>query len=100
LGYQNTGYLGNLKGVGRIDQQTFVDTDSKVAVCKLYTTKMPITATALNHKILAFFKQQKLPMLGILTDRGTECCGRVDQHNYPLYLAINDIDHPKTKTKA
>jgi len=44
LGSQDTFYVGNLKGVGRIYQQTFVDTYSKVAFCKLYTTKTPITA--------------------------------------------------------
>ncbi len=31
-------------------------------------------------------------ILRILTDRGTEYCGRVEQHDYQLYLAINDID--------
>ena len=60
-------YVGNLKGVGRIYQQTFVDTYSKVAFCKLYTTKTPITAAdALNDKVLPFFEQQELPMLRIL----------------------------------
>ncbi len=44
LGSQDTFYVGNLKGVGRIYQQTFVDTYSKVAFAKLYTTKTPITA--------------------------------------------------------
>lgn len=39
LGSQNTFYVGNLKGVGRIYQQTFVDTYSKVAHCKLYVSK-------------------------------------------------------------
>jgi hypothetical protein len=42
-------------------------------------------------------KKHDLPMLRILTDRRTEYCGRVDQHDYQLYLAINDIDHTKTK---
>ena len=95
---QDTYYVGNIKGVGRIYQQTFVDTYSKVAFCKLYTTKTPITAAdTLNDKVLPFFEQHELPMLRILTDRGTEYCGRVDQHDYQLYLAINDIDHTKTK---
>ena len=101
LGSQDTFYVGNLKGVGRIYQQTFVDTYSKVAFAKLYTTKTPITAAdTLNDRVLPFFEQQALPMLRILTDRGTEYCGRVDQHDYQLYLAINDIDHTKTKVKS
>lgn len=98
LGSQDTFYVGTLKGVGRVYQQTFVDTYSKVAFAKLYTTKTPITsADLLNDRVLPFFEQQDLPMLRILTDRGTEYCGKVEQHDYQLYLAINDIEHTKTK---
>jgi transposase InsO family protein len=101
LGSQDRFYVGNLKGVGRIYQQTFVDTYSKVAFCKLYTTKTPITAADhLNDKVLPYFEEQELPMLRILTDRGTEYCGKVEQHDYQLYLAINDIEHTKTKAMS
>lgn len=88
-------------GVGRIYQQTFVDTYSKVAHCKLYVTKTPITAAdLLNDRVLPFYASQGLPMLRILTDRGTEYCGKVEQHDYQLYLAINDIEHTKTKAMS
>lgn len=101
LGSQDTFYVGNLKGVGRIYQQTFVDTYSKVAHCKLYTTKTPITsADLLNDKVLPFYQAHDLPMLRILTDRGTEYCGKVENHDYELYLAINDIEHTKTKARS
>ena len=101
LGSQDTFYVGNLKGVGRIYQQTFVDTYSKVAFAKLYTTKTPITAAdILNDRVLPYFEQNELPMLRILTDRGTEYCGKVEHHDYQLYLAINDIDHTKTKAMS
>ncbi len=101
LGSQDTFYVGNLKGVGRIYQQTYVDTYSKVAHCKLYTTKTPITAAdLLNDKVLPFYESQQLPVLRILTDRGTEYCGKVEHHDYQLYLAINDIDHTKTKAMS
>jgi transposase InsO family protein len=77
-----------------------VDTYSKVAHCKLYTTKTPITAAdILNDKVLPFYEANELPVLRILTDRGTEYCGKVEQHDYQLYLAINDIDHTKTKAR-
>ncbi len=73
-----------------------MDTYSKVAFAKLYTTKTPITAAdMLNDKVLPFFEQYELPMLRILTDRGTEYCGRIDQHDYQLYLA-----HTKTKAMS
>ncbi|EAA7608209.1 transposase, partial [Salmonella enterica] len=79
LGSQDTFYVGNLKGVGRIYQQTFVDTYSKVAHCKLYVTKTPITAAdLLNDRVLPFYESQGLPILRILTDRGTEYCGKVE----------------------
>lgn len=101
LGSQDTFYVGNLKGVGRIYQQTYVDTYSKVAHCKLYTTKTPITAAdLLNDKVLPFYEANGLSVLRILTDRGTEYCGKVEQHDYQLYLAINDIDHTRTKAMS
>lgn len=101
LGSQDTFYVGNLKGVGRIYQQTFVDTYSKVAFCRLYTTKTPITsADLLNDRVLPFFEEYDISILRILTDRGTEYCGRPDQHDYQLYLAVNDIDHTKTKARS
>jgi transposase InsO family protein len=101
LGSQDTFYVGTFKGVGRVYQQTFVDTYSKVAFAKLYTTKTPITAAdLLNDKVLPFFTEEQLPMLRILTDRGSEYCGRAETHDYQLYIAINDIEHTKTKVRS
>jgi transposase InsO family protein len=101
LGSQDTFYVGTLKGVGRIYQQTFVDTYSKVAFAKLYTTKTPITAAdLLNDCVLPFFESQQVPLLRVLTDRGTEYCGRLETHDYELYLGINDIEHTKTKAQS
>jgi len=72
LGAQDTFYVGTLKGVGRIYQQTFIDTYVKVGFAKLYTTKTPITAAdMLNDRVLPFYEQHQLPLLRILTDRGT-----------------------------
>jgi hypothetical protein len=89
-----------LKGVGRIYQQTFVDTYSKWAAAKLYTTKIPITsADLLNDRVLPFLQAQGMGLLRILTDRGTEYCGKAEQHDYELFLAINEIDHTKTKAR-
>jgi transposase InsO family protein len=101
LGSQDTFYVGTLKGVGRVYQQTFVDTYAKVAFAKLYTTKTPITsADLLNDRVLPFYEEHNLPLLRILTDRGTEYCGKADRHDYQLYLAVNDIEHTKTKVKS
>ena len=90
-----------MKGVGRIYQQTFVDTHSRVALVKLYTEKTALTAAdMLNDKVLPFFSQEKVPLLRILTDRGTEFCGKVEHHAYQLYMGIEDIDHTRTKTAS
>lgn len=79
LGSQDTFYVGK---VGRIYQQTLVDTYSKVAFAKICTTKTPITAAdMLNDKVLPFFEAHSFPMLRILTDRGTEYCSRVEQYD-------------------
>jgi transposase InsO family protein len=100
LGSQDTFYVGTIKGVGRIYQQTFVDTYSKWAAAKLYTTKTPITgADLLNDKVLPFFTLQEMGIIRILTDRGTEYCGKLETHDYQLYLGINDIEHTKTKAR-
>ena len=67
----------------------------------LYTTKTPITAAdLLNDRVLPFYEAHDLPVLRILTDRGTEYCGRSETHDYQLFLAINDIDHSKTKAQS
>lgn len=101
LGSQDTFYVGHFKGVGRIYQQTYVDTYAKVAFCKLYTTKTPITAAdLLNDKVVPFFEEHQLPVLRILTDRGTEFCGKLEQHDYQLFLAVNEIEHTKTKARS
>jgi transposase InsO family protein len=101
LGSQDTFYVGTIKGIGRIYQQTFIDTYSKVAFAKLYTMKTPITAAdILNDRVMPFFEQHDMGLLRILTDRGTEYCGRADSHDYQLYLALNNIDHSKTKVKS
>jgi transposase InsO family protein len=100
-GAQDTFYVGNMKGVGRIYQQTFIDTYSKVAFAKLYDRKTPITAAdLLNDRVLPFFEEHGIPLLRILTDRGTEFCGRPERHEYELYLAVEDVDHTRTRTKS
>jgi hypothetical protein len=100
LGSQDTYYVGNIKGVGRIYQQTFIDTYSRVAFAKLYETKHAITsADVLNDRVLPFFEEHEIPLLRILTDRGTEYKGRPEHHEYELYLQIEGIEHSKTKVR-
>lgn len=100
LGAQDTYYVGTLKGVGRIYQQTFIDTYTRVAQVKLYDRKNALVAAdLLNDRVLPFYEAQGIPLLRILTDRGTEYCGRREYHEYELYLAVENIDHSKTKAR-
>jgi transposase InsO family protein len=99
-GAQDTFYVGTLKGVGRIYQQTFIDTYAKVAFAKLYDRKTPITAAdLLNDRVLPFYDEHDIRLCRVLTDRGTEYCGNPERHEYELYLAVEDVDHSRTRTK-
>jgi transposase InsO family protein len=100
-GAQDTFYVGNMKGVGRIYQQTFIDTYAKVAFAKLYDRKTALTAAdLLNDRVLPFYDAQAVKLTRVLTDRGTEYCGNPEHHEYELYLAVEDVDHSRTKTKS
>jgi transposase InsO family protein len=100
-GAQDTFYVGNLKGVGRVYQQTFIDTYAKVACAKLYDRKTPITAAdLLNDRVIPLFESHDVKLMRMLTDRGSEYCGNPERHEYELYLAIEDVDHSRTKTKS
>lgn len=100
LGAQDTYYVGTIKGIGRIYQQTFIDTYAKVAFAKLYDRKNALVAAdLLNDRVLPFFEEEDIRLLRVLTDRGTEFCGALEHHEYELYLAIEDIDHSKTKAR-
>ena len=99
-GAQDTFYVGNMKGVGRIYQQTFIDTYAKVAFAKLYDRKTALTAAdLLNDRVVPFYDAKDVTLTRVLTDRGTEYCGSPEHHEYELYLAIEDVDHSRTKAK-
>ncbi len=100
-GAQDTFHVGNMKGVGRIYQQTFADTYSKVAFAKLYDRKTPIAAAdLLNDRVVPFFDEKEVRLSRVLTDRGTEYCGNPGHHEYARYLAVEDIGHSQIKTKS
>jgi len=101
LGAQDTYYVGNIKGVGRIYQQTFINTYSRVAFAKAYDRKNAIAAPdLLNDLVLPFFEQQNIPLLRLLTDRGTEFKGKREHHEYELYLDIEGIEHSKIQVRS
>src|SRR5437899_7389493 len=100
-GAQDTFYVGTLKGVGRIYQQTFLDTYTKVAFAKLYDRKTPLVAAdLLNDRVIPFFDEHGVTLQRVLTDRCPEHCGAPERHEYELYLAVENIDHTRTKVKS
>ena len=73
----------------------------QVAFAKLYDRKTPITAAdLLNDRVVPFYDAREVRLSRVLTDRGTEYCGNPEHHEYELYLALEDIDHSRTKTKS
>lgn len=97
---QDTYYVGYIKGVGRIYQQTAIDTFSNFGFAKLYLDKSALTsADILNDRILPFFDTEGMRVLRTLTDNGLEYCGRVDSHPYQLFMHLNDIEHSRTKVR-
>jgi hypothetical protein len=76
--HHHRGFAG-AAGVGRISQQTFIDTYSKVAFAKLCDRKIPITAAdLLDDRVLPFFDAHEVKLCRVLTDSGTEYCGKVN----------------------
>ena len=97
---QDTCYIGTIKGVGRIYQQTAIDTHSNIGFAKLYTERTALTAADfLNDKVLPLFDEHGTRVLRILTDNGMEYCGRQESHAYELYLHLNDIEHTRIRIR-
>ena len=98
LGSQDTYYVGYFKGVGKAYAQVYIDTYTRVANAKLYEDKTALTsADILNDRILPWYEEQGVPILRILTDRGTEYKGKIENHAYQLFLSIAGIEHSTTK---
>lgn len=97
---QDTYYVGYIKGVGKIYQQTGIDTYSNVGFAKLYNDKTSLAAADfMNDKVLPFFDKEMMSVLRVLTDRGLEYCGPIETHKYELFLHLNDIEHTKTRAR-
>jgi transposase InsO family protein len=50
--------------------------------------------------VIPFYDCHDIKLLRILPDRGSEYCGNPERQGYELYLAVEDIDHSRTKTKS
>ena len=96
---QDTFYVGQLKGVGKVYLHTVVDTFGSYAFGFLHTSKQPEAAVAVLHNdVLPFYQDLGLNVQALLTDNGREFCGK-DSHPYEIYLALNEIEHRHTKVR-
>ena len=69
-----------------------------MASARLDRDQTAITAVdLLNARVVPLFDQQGIKPQRILTDRGTEYCGKPEHQAYQLYLAVAEIDHSRTK---
>jgi len=92
--------VGSLKGIGKIYLQTVVDCHSRYVFGYLYTSKVPVTAVhVLNEKVLPFFEEYNCCIISILSDNGSEYCGRLDKHPFELFLQLEDIEHRRTQVR-
>jgi len=97
---QDTCYVGYIKGVGKLYQQTAIDTHSNIGFAKLYPDKTALAASdLLNDRVLPFFDEQWMKVLRILTDNGREYCGRTENHAYQLFLHLNEIEHTRIRVR-
>lgn len=63
---QDTCYIGYIKGIGKLYQQTGIDTHSNIGFAKVYTEKTSLTAADfLNDQVLPFFDEHCIRILRI-----------------------------------
>lgn len=93
---QDTYFVGTIKGLGKIYQQTVIDANSSHIFAKRYLSKVPMTAVdVLNDRVLPFYEEHHVEIEHLLTDNGREYCGRPVGHPFELYLAIQQIEHQR-----
>ena len=96
---QDTFYVGNFKGLGKVYMQAVVDAFCSYGFATLHTSKRPETAALILHnEVLPFYAERGIEVGAVLTDNGREFCG-TDAHPFELYLALNDIEHRKTRVR-
>lgn len=95
---QDTFYVGHFKGIGRVYLQAVVDTYCSLGFAKLYSSKEAITAAdLLNDRVIPFYQDQQIAIEHMLTDNGSEFCGRKLEHEYELLLVLHGIKHRRTR---
>ena len=100
---QDTFYVGTIKGLGRIYQQTGMDAYSNFGFAKIYLDKKAISAKDfLKTKVLPVYKEFNIPLDRILTDNGKEYTTHWvnGKHEYEKFLEQNRIRHTRIKPRT
>ncbi len=98
---QDTFEVGHIKGVGRIYMQTVIDSHGSFGFAKLYTGKTQFeTSDILIDKVLPYYMSLGIAIRNILTDNGSEYCGKENEHEYELLLGSLNIKHRRTKIRS
>ena len=98
---QDTFFVGQFKGVGKVYLHSVVDTFGSYAFGVLGTSKQPQWAVStLYNDALPFYQERDITVSAVLTDNGREFCGKEGQHPYELFLALSDIEHRRTRVRS
>ena len=100
---QDTFYVGTIKGLGRIYQQTGIDAYSNFGFAKVYTDKTVISSIDfLETSVLTVYGQFNIPLDRILTDNGKEYTTHWanGKHEYEKFLRQNSIRHTRIKPRT
>ena len=77
-----------------------LDCFSRYVRARPYTTKTPVSAfQILNNHVLPFFEAHGVQVQTILSDNGSEYCGRPDRHPREFFLQLEDIEHRTTQVE-
>jgi len=100
---QDTFYVGTIKGLGRIYQQTGIDAYSNFGFAKVYTNKKADSAIDfVQTKALPVYEMFQIPLDRTLTDNGKEYTTHWvnGKHDYEIFLASCGITHTKIKPRC
>lgn len=56
-------------------------------------------AIGYSKPVLPLFAAHGMGIIRMLTDMGAEYCGKVETHDYELYLGVSGMEHAKTKAR-
>jgi len=100
---RNSYYVGTIKGLGRIYQQTGIDAYSNFGFAKVYfDKKAPSAIDFLKIKALPVYQMFHIQLDRILTDNGKKYTThwKSGKHDYEIFLTKCGITHTRIKPRC